>query len=57
MLIDASTRPRNLKRGVSMKKLSKALGFEKEVGLHEAVGRLELSAEQPSEFRFLAALF
>jgi hypothetical protein len=57
MIIEASVRPRNVKRGVSTKKLCQALGFKDEVGLNSMCGRLDLSAERPGEFGFLAAMF
>lgn len=57
MLISASSRPKNLKRGTSMKKFCQALGFKDEVGLTQLCGRIELSGEQPTEFAFLLGLF
>jgi hypothetical protein len=56
MLIEASTKPRNLKRGYKVKKLHKALGFSDEVGLYDCCGRLNLSAEEPNEFAVLTGL-
>jgi hypothetical protein len=57
MLISAAVRPRNMKRGISDKKLCKALGFKEAVGLHDICGRLELSADRPSDFFFLKELY
>lgn len=57
MLISASVRPRNLKRGTTDKKLCQLLGFKEAVGLSQLCGRIELSAEQPGEFGFLTNLF
>ena len=57
MLIEASVRPRNMKRGAKTKDLCKALGFKDEVGLSQMVGRLDLSAEHPHEFGLLLGLF
>ena len=56
MLISADVRPRNLKKGVSLKKFCEALGFKDMVGLRQLCGRLELSGETQSEFAFLTAL-
>lgn len=56
MIIAANVRPRNLKRGVTDKKLGELLGFKEAVGLSQTCGRLELSAESPKEFAFLHAL-
>lgn len=57
MLISAAVRPRNLKRGVTDKKLGKMLGFEEAVGLTQVCGRIELSADRPQEFFFLRELY
>ena len=57
MNIEASVRPRNLKRGTSDKKLAAALGFKEPIGLSDAVGRLEFSAESRGEFMFLKGLY
>ena len=57
MLISAAVRPRGLKRGVTDKKLCKSLGFEEAVGLHDICGKLELSADRPSDFFFLRELY
>ena len=56
MLISASVRPRGLKRGRNMeKKLAEILHCEAD--LRDMVGRLELSADRPSEFAFLRELY
>lgn len=57
MLISASVRPRGLKRGVTDKKLGELLGFKEAVGLNDVCGKLELSADKPSEFFFLKYLY
>lgn len=57
MLISAAVRPRNLRRGVTDKKLGKLLGFEEAVGLTQVCGRIELSASEPREFFFLRELY
>lgn len=57
MIIEASVRPKNMKRGVSTKSLCQALGFRSEVGLHNLVGKLNLSAEEPGDFGFLLGLY
>ena len=57
MLIQASVRPRNMKQGITTKKLCQELGFKKEVGLTQICGRLDLSATRPQDFGILVALF
>lgn len=56
MLIQASVRPRNMKRGITTKKLCHELGFNEEVGLTKICGRLDLSATRHQDFGILVAL-
>lgn len=55
MLIEASVRPRNMKRGVKIERLAEAL--KTEPSLSKMVGRMDLSAEKPFEFAFLRELY
>lgn len=57
MMIHASTRPKGLKKGTTMKKFAKVLGFESEPGLHDLCGLIELSGEDVAEFQFLTVLW